>query len=72
MTNFEKMWEDEIKEREQYDKELGEDLGYLATECINCGRARVIKYSSGRKICEKCCFDQDKKEYDHKYREYWG
>lgn len=45
----------------------GEDkpqyLGYSDKECINCGRLRVEKYSDGTEICEKCNFDQNKKEY---------
>lgn len=38
-------------------------LGYSDKECINCGRLRVEKYSDGIEICEKCNFDQNKKEY---------
>lgn len=38
-------------------------LGYSDKECINCGRLRVEKYSDGTEICEKCNFDQNKKEY---------
>jgi len=38
-------------------------LGYSDKECINCGRERVEKYSDGTEICEKCNFDQNKKEY---------
>lgn len=40
-----------------------EYLGYSDKECINCGRLRVEKYSDGTEICEKCNFDQNKKEY---------
>ena len=49
------------------DKINGEDkpqyLGYSDKECINCGRLRVERYSDGTEICEKCNFDQNKKEY---------
>jgi hypothetical protein len=56
---------------ENYDEVMkllrGEDkpqyLGYSDKECINCGRLRVEKYSDGTEICEKCNFDQNKKEY---------
>lgn len=39
------------------------EIGYTGEKCINCGRVRVIKFESGKRICEKCSFDQDKKEY---------
>lgn len=39
------------------------EIGYTGEECINCGRVRVIKFESGKRICEKCSFDQDEKEY---------
>lgn len=45
------------------DKDKPEYLGYSDKECINCGRERVEKYSDGTEICEKCNFDQNKKEY---------
>ena len=44
-------------------KDKPEYLGYSDKECINCGRLRVEKYSDGTEICEKCNFDQNKKEY---------
>ncbi len=67
MTNWEEMWEDEEKERKEFYKSLGKEIGYDRNNCINCGRQRVIRYSSGRRICEKCAFDQDKKEYETKF-----
>ena len=42
---------------------LGDNLGYTGKRCINCGRARVEKYSSGNEICEKCGFEQKTKQY---------
>lgn len=44
-------------------KDKPEYLGYSDKECINCGRLRVEKYSNGTEICEKCNFEQNKKEY---------
>ena len=35
-------------------QDLGKDLGYVGYCCPNCGRVRVIAYSGGRHICEKC------------------
>lgn len=57
-------WIDEENERRRkfYEK-LGENLGYIDKECINCGRLRVEKYSSGNEICEKCGFEQNTKQY---------
>lgn len=36
-------------------------------DCLNCGRERVLKYTNGRRICEKCNWDQDSNDYamDH-------
>ena len=44
-------------------RKLGENLGYTDKECINCGRLRVEKYSSGNEVCEKCGFEQNTKQY---------
>lgn len=62
--------DDEEKEYREYSNSLGEDLGYTGNSCINCGRNRIIKYSKGKRICEKCGYDQDKKEYDFEYNKY--
>lgn len=64
------MFDYEDTEYEEYWKQLGECEGYIEQECINCGRHRVEKYKNGSKICEKCSFDQDKKEYDHIIHKY--
>lgn len=37
------------------------EIGYTGEECIECGRVRVIKFESGKRICDKCSFDQDEK-----------
>ena len=63
-------FDEEEKERKDYLESLGEEIGYSGEECINCGRITVIKYSTGKKICEKCSFDQDKKDYDYNYNKY--
>lgn len=50
---------------------LGDNLGYTGKKCINCGRVRVEKYSSGNEICEKCGFEQKTKQYyENKYGRY--
>lgn len=40
---------------------------YDGSECRNCGRVRVLKYDNGRRICEKCNWDQATDDYalDH-------
>ncbi len=40
--------------------------GYTGENCNNkdCGRNRVIPYANGKRICEKCHWDQDAHEYD--------
>lgn len=32
---------------------------YDGTDCENCGRERVLRYDNGRRICEKCNWDQE-------------
>lgn len=61
---------EEEKQHDKYGNSLGSELGYTGENCINCGRNRVIKYSKGKRICEKCSYDQDKKEYDFEYNKY--
>lgn len=34
--------------------ELGNLIGYVSTQCPNCGRIRVEEWSCGKHICEKC------------------
>lgn len=40
---------------------------YDGTDCANCGRQRVLLYANGRRICEKCNWDQEQADYaaDH-------
>lgn len=51
-------------------KNRGKWLSYTDQECVNCGRVRVDLWENGDKICEKCNFNQDTKEYENDYREY--
>lgn len=40
---------------------------YDGNDCENCGRNRVLLYDNGRRICEKCNWDQvlDEYAFDH-------
>ncbi|WP_416149483.1 TFIIB-type zinc finger domain-containing protein [Salipaludibacillus sp. HK11] len=40
---------------------------YVSDECKNCGRVRV-ELIDGKKICEKCHFNQDTNDYEIDYR----
>lgn len=62
---MEELWEEEAKEIEEYEKSLGEYVGYDEEVCKKCGRQRVEVYSSGRKICEKCHYDRELEEFDY-------
>lgn len=44
-------------------QDLGEYLGYVGEPCPNCGRVRVIAYSGGKHICEKCAWCVEDNEY---------
>ena len=44
-------------------QDLGENLGYIGEPCPNCGRVRVIAYSGGKHICEKCAWCIEDNEY---------
>lgn len=71
MTIFEEISNDEYQKQDNYYKEKGFLLGYTGKECINCGRNRVEKYSTGVEICEKCGTDQKTKLiYENKYGSY--
>lgn len=68
MTNFEKIWDDELVKQAKYHETMGEYLGYTGKECINCGRNRVETYSTGIEICEKCGTDQKTHQiYENEY-----
>ena len=40
-------------------------IKYTREECKNCGRPRVELYQDGRKVCEKCHYNQETGEFDH-------
>ena len=46
------------QEREKRERE-GWAGDYDGTNCINCGRERVMKCANGKRVCEKCGWDQD-------------
>lgn len=53
----------EEQEREKREREGWHgDYDNRETGCINCGRFRVIKCANGKRVCEKCGWDQEKNE----------
>jgi uncharacterized OB-fold protein len=42
---------------------------YTGDKCKECGRVRV-ELIDGKRICEKCCFNQDTNEYELEHRKY--
>jgi ribosomal protein L37AE/L43A len=38
-------------------------LDYTGTKCKNCGRNRVMNCENGKKVCEKCGWDNVAGEY---------
>lgn len=52
---------------------LGWLIGYTDDPCPNCGRYRVEKWSSGKRVCEKCKWCIEDGEYFHEEDEgsYW-
>ena len=57
-------YEEEEKESKEFEEKYGHVLHYLSEPCKNCGRVRVELWFSGKKICEKCHFNQDTNEYE--------
>ena len=57
------MWEEEAEKREAFWKALGEDEGYTEDDCPECGRHRLIHYSCGKTICEKCNWCVEDKDF---------
>lgn len=51
---------DEELESAKFERKYGADCGYVG-DCPNCGRVRLIKFSKGFHICEKChwCVEED-------------
>ena len=65
---LEDLWKDELERRDNFFKEMGNLIGYTGENCVNCGRCRVEKWSSGLKICDKCGTDQKTGEhYSNQY-----
>jgi uncharacterized OB-fold protein len=52
------------KENVKMSKNRGKYIGYSGEKCTNCGRVRVEAWEDGSKICEKCNWNQDAKEYE--------
>lgn len=52
---------------------LGECLDYTGDECPNCGRVRVVAWSCGKRICEKChwCIEDEAYCYEDWDEEDW-
>lgn len=45
-----------------------DDYGeYTSEPCEHCGRVRVLEYGDGKKICEKCFWNQDTHTYDRSH-----
>lgn len=42
---------------------------YDGTDCTKCGRQRVEKYANGRRVCEKCMWDQEAGDYAYDHHE---
>ena len=42
---------------------------YTGDACAKCKRVRVERLANGKRICEKCAWDQDAGEYSGEYRE---
>lgn len=57
--------EDEDRRQREATRQAYRPQGYLAVRCSNCTRSRVELLANGKRICEKCHWDQDKHEYDY-------
>ena len=40
---------------------------YTGVACEHCGRMRVLKCANGKKVCEKCYWNQDTHSHDRDY-----
>lgn len=49
--------EEEERERRQWDG------NYDGTTCSNCNRLRVLLCANGKRVCEKCAWDQEAADY---------
>jgi len=63
--------ENDRKEREQREAYHPAESGYCG-ECENCHRQRVELCNNGKRICEKCHWDQEAHAYDGKHLDFFG
>lgn len=61
--NFIDPYEEEEREEKEFWESMGNDEGYIEKECPNCGRLRVVHWSCGKDICEKCSWCIQDKTY---------
>ena len=64
MNRAESMFESEDRERELREQHMPANDHYTGDSCENCARNRVELLKNGKKICEKCHWDQDTHKYD--------
>lgn len=64
------LYEEEEREEKEFWEQMRNDEGYISSKCPNCGRIRVIHWSCGKDICEKCkwCI-QDKAYFINRFFE---
>jgi len=68
VNDYLKALQEECDRFDNFHKEMGDLIGYIDKPCVNCGRYRVEKFSTGIEVCEKCGVDQRTKEgYINKY-----
>lgn len=60
--------EKDYQEHEAYRAAWAAD--YDGTDCPNCGRARMMLCTNGKRRCEKCNWDPEEKTYSE-YSENW-
>jgi ribosomal protein L37AE/L43A len=56
---------DEQDQREQEERDGYKSESYDGSSCNNCGRQRVMLCRNGKRVCEKCGWDQDKNVYSN-------
>lgn len=62
-------WYDEEEERyQEFWAGMGHEEGYIDKKCPKCGRHRVIHWSCGKDICEKCNWCQQTGKYMRDYK----
>jgi ribosomal protein L37AE/L43A len=63
---------EEATEKELRDGYRAAKEGYEPDACKNCNRQRVELCRNGKRICEKCHWDQGAHQYDGTHREMHG